>query len=149
MRIPVVAALLAAGVVFGSATAPAAPAQSACADLRGVVAPDGVCRVHVENDMYTMDLSFPNDYPDPQPLVAYLTQARDGFVNVARDPDAYNLPYELDARGTGYRSGPPNGGTRSVVFTVWQNVGGLRPQTYYQAFNWNVGKAAPVTFDSL
>jgi Protein of unknown function (DUF3298) len=149
MRIPGVAALLAAGVVAGSIVAPVAGAQSACADLQGAVGPDGICRVHVGNATYTLDFSFPDDYPDPQPLVAYLTQARDGFVNVADDPDAYNLPYELDAKGTGYHSGPPAAGTQSVVFTVWQNVGGVHPQTFYQAFNWDVGKRAPITFDTL
>ncbi|HEX2286360.1 MAG TPA: esterase [Mycobacterium sp.] len=149
MRMLTVAAVLAAGVVVGSAGTPVASAQSACADLQGVVGPDGVCRVHVGNPVYTMDLSFPDDYPDPDPVVAYLTQARDGFVNVAQDPDAYNLPYELDAEGAGYRSGPPSAGTRSVVFTVWQNVGGAHPQTFYQAFNWDVTKGAPITFDTL
>lgn len=149
MRISRWAALLAAAVVVGSSGTPAAAAHTGCADLQGVVGADGICRVHVENDVYTLDMSFPNDYPDAAPLVAYLTQARDGFVNVAKDPDAYNLPYELDAEGVGYRSGPPTGGTRSVVFTVWQNVGGAHPQTFYQAFNWNVAKNAPVTFDTL
>ncbi len=96
-------------------------------------------------------MSFPNDYPDQQAVVRYLTQSRDGFVNVADDPDAYNPPYELDADGAGYRSGPPlpGIGTRSVVFTTYQNVGGAHPQTYYQAFNWNLATNAPITFDSL
>lgn len=149
MRILRLAALLAACVTAGVTGAGVATAQSACADLQGIVSPEGVCRVHVQNATYTLDMSFPSDYPDPQPLVAYLTQARDGFVNVAEDPDAYNLPYELDADGAGYRSGPPSAGTRSVVFTVWQNVGGAHPQTFYQAFNWDVGKNAPITFETL
>jgi hypothetical protein len=149
MRILSVAALLAAGVIAGSALAPMAAAQSGCADLRGTVDPEGICRVHTTNATYTLDLSFPNDYPDRQPLVGFLTQTRDGFVNVANDPDAYNLPYELDADGVGYRSGPPTGGTRSVVFKVWQNVGGAHPQTFYQAFNWNVATGTPITFDTL
>lgn len=140
---------MAAAVVAGSTATPVAAAHTACLDLQGAVDADGICRVHVENQMYNLDMSFPNDYPDPQPVVAYLTQARDGFINVAEDPDAYSLPYELDAKGVGYRSGPPTGGTRSVVFTVWQNVGGAHPQTFYQAFNWNVDKNAPVTFDTL
>lgn len=139
----------AVAAVTGVIAGPGAAAQSGCADLQGVVGPDQVCRVHVQNPTYTLDLSFPNDYPDQAPLVAYLTQARDGFVNVAEDPDAYNLPYELDAEGVGYRSGPPTAGTRSVVFTIWQNVGGVRPQTFYQAFNWDLGKNAPITFDTL
>lgn len=139
----------AVAAVIGTIAGPSAAAQSGCADLQGAVGPDQICRVHVQNATYTLDLSFPNDYPDQAPLVAYLTQARDGFVNVAEDPDAYNLPYELDAEGVGYRSGPPTAGTRSVVFTIWQNVGGVRPQTFYQAFNWNLGRNAPITFDTL
>jgi hypothetical protein len=146
MRILNVAILLAAGILYATGVA---AAQTACGDLGGTVAPDGMCRVHAANSVYTLDLSFPDDYPDQAPLTAYLTQARDGFVNVAEMPGSYNLPYQLDAKGTGYRSGPPTGGTRSVVFTVWQNVGGVHPQTFYQAFNWNEAKRAPITFDTL
>ena len=149
MRILTVAALVAAGVLAGSIGVPAASAQSACADLGGVVGNDQICRVHAANPTYTLDFSFPNDYPDQAPLTAYLTQARDGFVNVAEMPGSSNLPYQLDAKGVGYRAGPATGGTRSVVFTVWQNVGGVHPQTFYQAFNWDVAKGAPITFDSL
>jgi hypothetical protein len=149
MRFVKLAAALAACAVMGALGTPVAVAQSACADLGGEVNAEGTCRVHVQNRTYTLTMTFPDDYPDQQALVAYLTQARDGFVNVAENPDARNLPYELDARGTGYRSGPPNGGTRSVVFTMWENVGGVRPQSYYQAFNWNVAKRAPITFDTL
>jgi Protein of unknown function (DUF3298) len=146
MRILNVALVLAAGVLSGTHVA---AAQSACTDLRGTVDGDGICRVHAVNSTYTLDMSFPDDYPDQAPLTAYLTQARDGFVNVAEMPGSYNLPYQLDAKGTGYRSGPPTGGTQSVVFTVWQNVGGVHPQTFYQGFNWDVAKRAPITFDTL
>ena len=149
MRTLTMTALLAAGVVVGAVGSPVASAQTACQDLGGVVDADQVCRVHAEGPTYQLDFTFPNDYPDPAPVVAYLTQIRDGFVNVAGMPDSFNLPYELDATGTSYRSGPPTGGTRSLVFTVWQNVGGVQPQTFFQAFNWDVGKNAPITFDSL
>lgn len=149
MRILRWTALFAVAAVTGAIASPTVAAESGCADLQGTVGPDQICRVHVEKPNYTLDLSFPNDYPDQSPLVAYLTQARDGFVNVAEDPDANNLPYELDADGTGYRSGPPTTGTRSVVFSVWQNVGGVRPQTFYQSFNWNLATKAPITFNTL
>jgi hypothetical protein len=144
-------ALVAASAVAATTGTPQASAQPGCADLRGVVGQDQICRVHVQNSAYTLQMNFPNDYPDQRSLVSYLTQSRDGFVNVAEDPDANNLPYEMDADGVGYRSGAsaPGGGTRSVVFTMWQNVGGARPQTYYEAFNWNMATNAPVTFDSL
>jgi hypothetical protein len=149
MRILSVAAMLAAGVLACTTAVPTAAAQSACTDLNGVAGPDGVCRVHAANPTYTMDISFPNDYPDQAALTAYLTQARDGFVNVAQMPGSWNLPYQLDAKGTGYHSGSPTSGTQSVVFEVYQNVGGVHPQTFYQAFNWNLATHAPITFDTL
>jgi hypothetical protein len=149
MRIISVAALVAAGVLAGSIAAGPAAAQSACTDLGGTVTPDGVCAVHATNPTYTLDMSFPNDYPDQQALTAYLTQTRDGFINVSQMPGSWNLPYQLDAKGTGYHAGPPTGGTQSVVFEVYQNVGGAHPQTFYQAFNWDNVKRTPITFDTL
>jgi len=149
MRILRVAAILVAGVLACLTGTSTAAAQSACPDLGGAVGPDGTCTVHSANSTYTLDITFPNDYPDQQALTAYLTQARDGFVNVSEMPGSYNLPYELDAKGTGYRSGSPTGGTQSVVFTMWQNVGGVHPQTWYNSFNWDLGKKAPITFDTL
>jgi hypothetical protein len=148
MRILRVAAVVLTGLLACSTT-PAAAAQSACADLGGTVGPDGVCTVHTSNPTYTLDMTFPNDYPDQQALTGYLTQARDGFVNVSQMPGSYNLPYELDAKGVGYHSGSPTTGTQSVVFTMWQNVGGVHPQTWYKAFNWNLATNAPITFDTL
>ena len=150
MRILRVAAILvASGVLACSVVISTAAAQSACADLGGTVGQDQICSVHTSNSTYTLDITFPNDYPDQQALTTYLTQARDGFVNVSEMPGSYNLPYELDAKGTGYRSGSPTGGTQSVVFTMWQNVGGVHPQTWYNSFNWDLGKKAPITFDTL
>jgi len=149
MRILPVAALTAAVVLAGSIGAATADAQSACTDLGGAVASDGICGVHAANSTYTLDFNFPNDYPDQQELTAYLTQTRDGFINVSEMPGAWNLPYVLDAKGTGYRSGPRTGGTQSLVFEVYQNVGGAHPQTWYKAFNWDTGKKAPITFDTV
>lgn len=155
MRI-LAAALTAAGVAAGLMAAPTAPAQpvtatapSACAELGGTVDADQICLVHAENPTYRLDFTFPADYPDQPALTAYLTETRDGFVNVAGMPGSWNLPYILDARGTGYRSGPDDGGTRSVVFEVYQNVGGAHPLTWFKGFNWDVAKKAPITFDTL
>jgi Protein of unknown function (DUF3298) len=149
MRILRVAAILAAGVLAYATGTSTASAQSACADLEGIVGPDGVCRVHAANSTYTMDLRFPTDYPDQAALTDYLTQTRDGFVNVSEMPGSRDLPYVLDANGTGYRSGPSPTGTQSLVFEVYQNVGGAHPVTWYKSFNWDVAKRAPITFDTL
>ncbi|MDT7731056.1 MAG: hypothetical protein QOK45_1309 [Mycobacterium sp.] len=150
MRILRVSAItVAAGVLACVTGASTAAAQSTCVDLGGTVGQDQICTVHTSNPTYTLDMTFPNDYPDQQALMDYLTQARDGFVNVSEMPGSYNLPYELDAKGTGYRTDTAAGGTRSVVFTMWQNVGGVHPQTWYKSFNWDIGKKAPITFETL
>ncbi|MGP4053514.1 esterase [Mycobacterium sp. 4D054] len=148
MRI-LAAALTAAGLSVGLVAAPTAAAQSACAELGGTVDADQICHVHAENPTYRLDYTFPADYPDQRALVDYLRQTRDGFVNVSEMPGSWNLPYVLDARGTGYRTGRDDGGTRSVVFEVYENVGGAHPQTWFKAFNWDVAKKAPITFDTL
>jgi hypothetical protein len=149
MRILRVAAILVAGVLASLAGTSTAAAQSACADLGGAAGSDGICRVHAANSTYTMDLTFPADYPGQDALTGYLTQTRDGFINVSEMPGSRDLPYVLDANGTGYRSGPPFAGTQSMVFEVYQNVGGAHPLTWYKAFNWDVAKRAPITFDTL
>jgi hypothetical protein len=149
MRILRVAAILVAGVLAGATGTATSAAQSACADLSGAIGPDGICSVHAANSTYTMDMRFPNDYPDQAALTGYLTQTRDGFINVSEMPGSRDLPYVLDANGTGYRSGPPLAGTQSLVFEVYQNVGGAHPVTWYKSFNWDAAKRAPITFDTL
>ncbi|ORA37595.1 esterase [Mycobacterium aquaticum] len=148
MRFPPVVAALAAGVLVGWLSMPLATAQNACADLGGTIGLDLNCTVHTANASYTLDYTFPVDYPDQQPLTDYLTQTRDGFVNVSQMPGSRDQPYVLDARGTRYTSGlPPR--TQSLVFEVYQNVGGAHPQTWYKAFNYNLATRAPITFDTL
>ena len=148
MRILKVAALLLAGILAGWPGTAAAGAQPACADLGGNVE-DQVCRGHVANSTYTLDFSFPVGYPDEQALTDYLKQTRDGFINVAEMPDSRGLPYELDAAGTSYRSGAAPDGTQSVVFKIFQDVGGVHPQTWYKAFNYDLGTGAPISYDTL
>jgi Protein of unknown function (DUF3298) len=149
MRILPMVALVAACVVAGSIGAPVASAQTACADLGGTVGQDQICRMHAQNTTYIFDMSFPAKYPDQRAVADYLRQTRDGFINVSEMPGSRGLPYVLDVEGTGYRSGQSLVGTESLVLEVYQNVGGPHPQTWYQAFNWNIGTAAPITFDSL
>jgi len=142
------AALLAAGILIGSGGTAVAQAQSPCADFGGRV--DGtICRVHATTDAYTLDISFPVDYPDPGPMVDSLRQTRDGFVSVSQMPGSTGLPYALDITSDQYRSGRPPGGTQSVVLKIYQNVGGAHPLTWYQAYNYNLATHQPITFDTL
>jgi len=59
------------------------------------------------------------------------------------------LPYDLEAKGTTYRSGTPASGTESLVFEVYSESGGAHPVTGYQAFNYDLGKGVAITFDAL
>jgi len=143
MRTLRLAALLAASALLGGPVIAVAGAQNNCAALGGTAA-DGICHVSASKPTYVMDLRFPTDYPDEQSIVDYLTQNRDGFVNVAQ-PGSRNLPYEMDATAQTFSSAQ----TQSVVLKIFQDVGGAHPTTWYKAFTYDLGQRKPVTFDSL
>lgn len=92
-----------------------------------------------------MNLDVPLDYPDEQAVVDYLVATRDGFINVAQNPDARNLPYEMDVTAESFSSQQ----TRSLVLTLFQNVGSAHPTTWYKAFTYDLERGRPVTFDTL
>ena len=98
MRTLRLAAVLAAGALLGGPATAVAGAQNSCAALGGTVA-DGICHVSASKPAYVMDLQFPTDYPDEQAIVDYLTQNRDGFVNVAQ-PGSRNHAVRNGRHGT-------------------------------------------------
>jgi hypothetical protein len=115
---------LAACIMVGWSGTGTAGAQSACADLGGTVEPDQICHVHTSGSGYTIDFSFPVDYPDQQPLADYLTQERDRFVNfAAQKPPRRDWPYDYEAKGMTYRSGTPASGTESLVLALYTDRG--------------------------
>jgi len=122
---------------------------SACDDLDGTVGPDNVCTVHTETAGYTIDMKFPADYPDQRAVTDVLTRQRDQFVSAVEEPPVRDVPKALDIKPTTYRSGTPDTGTESLVFEEYVNVGGAHPETYYDALTYDVGKKAPITFESL
>lgn len=128
---------------------PAAAEPAACAGLGGVVAAAPMCHVQASGPKYTLDMTFPVDYPDQQALTDYLTQNRDGFVNVANGSPQRDHPYQMEATSELHASGEPPQATRSVVLKFFQDLGGARPSTWYKAFNYNVGTKRPITFDTL
>ena len=133
-------------VLVGASATGIAAAQSACADLGGMVDPNQICHVHSATSTYTIDLGFPIDYPDQQPLADYLTQQRDGFIRFSELPAArdWGAPYQLLAEGQTYRSV----GTQSLVLRMGQDAQ-PHPVAWYKAFNYDLGKHAPITFDTL
>jgi len=142
-----VAAFLAAAVV-GLAGSAGATAQSPCLDFGGTL--DGnTCRVHTATDAYLVDIAFPVDYADAQPMMDYLRQTRDGFLNVSQIPGSTGLPYSLDITNDEFRSGRAPGGTQSVALKIYQDVGGAHPLTWYKAFNYDLDTHQPITYDTL
>jgi hypothetical protein len=149
MRFLIAAAVLVTVVLFGwpAAASPSGPAT--CASLGGTMPDAQTCRLHTSAPTYTLTMTFPTDYPDEQALTDYITQNRDGFVNVAQASGGRDQPYQMEATTEQHSSGQPPHNTRSVVLKFFQDVGGARPSTWYKAFNYNLGTKQPITFDNL
>jgi hypothetical protein len=134
MRILSLAALV-GGAVLAAPGAVAAPGSCAGGD----------CHVQASGPAYTMEMTFPLDYPDEQAVFGYLSQTREGFVNVAESPDARHQPLEMDVTAESSRSAQ----TRSVVLKLFQDVGSAHPSTWYRSFTYDIARGKPVTFDTL
>jgi len=136
MRIFNVGVLVAAVAIFGSSGVASAAPKDYCADLKGGNT-GRTCEIQLADAGYNVDISIPLDYPDQKSIADYITQTRDGFLNVAKSGAPRDTPYELNIKPTEYNSAVPPRGTEAVVFKVYQNVGGAHPQTMYKAFNWD------------
>jgi hypothetical protein len=128
---------------------PAAAAPPTCASLGGTIEAAQVCQVRATGPTYTLNLTFPADYPDEQALTDYITQNRDGFINVAQTSGGRDQPYQMEATTEQHTSGQPPHNTRSVVLKFFQDLGGAHPSNWYKAFNYNLGTQQPITFDNL
>lgn len=139
------AAITASALVSWFATGTSA-AQSACDQLGGTVDPGQTCHVRSATATYKIDFGFPVDYPDQQPVADYLMQTRDDFVKFAQLPAArdWGAPYQLIAQGETYRSA----GTQSLVLRMGQDAE-PHPVSWFKAFNYDLTKRAPITFDTL
>jgi hypothetical protein len=143
------AALIActAGTSMPPAAADTSPAK-ACTDLGGTVDANQTCRVHTETPTYTIDMSYPLDYPDQQALSDFLKDDRDDFVDFMAQTRPRDWPHEHDLSPRAYRSGTSTSGTQSVVFEVYDDTG-AHPVTGFKAFNYDLGTGTAITFDTL
>ena len=143
----VLAATTAVLVGFSIAAVPASAAPPQCSDLKGALVGQN-CVIQEADAGYSLSITYPANYPDVQAVFDWVKQTRDGFVNVAKGPDSRAMPYELDVSATEYNSAVPPRGTQSVVFKVYQDVGGTKPQTFYKAFNWDQTLRWPIVLDT-
>jgi hypothetical protein len=128
-----------------SAMSPAVSAPSPCDELGGTPGPDQSCHVHSETPTYTLDFQFPVNYPDMQPVTTYIAQRRDDFVDwLKKYPVPGGIHSALNIGGRSYQSA----GTQSLVLTIGTE-GGVHPVTTFTSFNYDVGKRAPITLETL
>lgn len=126
-----------------------AGALSACTELGGNVQSGNVCHARDETPDYIIDIHFRMDYPDDQAIIDYIRPYRDRVIKAAQAPGAKNLPYTMLIDSQAFRSGPPQGGTQSVVLTNFQQVEGFPLGTTYKSFTFDYNLNRPVTFENL
>jgi Protein of unknown function (DUF3298) len=144
MRIFNVAVLVAAVAFAGSTGVAAAAPKDYCAEVKGVNT-GGTCQIQLSDPAYTVNISFPIDYPDQKSVADYIAQTRDGFLNVAKSSAPRDMPYELNITSTDYGSAIPPRGTQAVVFKMYENIG-AHPQTTFKAFNWDQSYRKAITY---
>jgi hypothetical protein len=137
-----------------AAPAPASGSSAAdgCTDLKGTVAAEQTCHIKSSGKNYRVEMSYPLDYPERGAVTDFVRHQRDDFVNLVGSSYVRPAPYSLEIAGEEYRSGTTESGTQSVVFTINDDTGAAHeahPDTLYQAFNYDLGKHAPITLDTL
>jgi len=145
-------------VIAGGAVAPppiASASPSTCADLGGTVDAAQMCQVHTETATYTIDISVPLDYPDQQAVFDYLAQDRADFLKWMTETGPQqprNRPYIHRVTAKTFRSTTPTAGTQSLLLDIDDDTGAAHeghPNTWYQAFNYDLAAHAPITFEGL
>ena len=131
-----------------TATSTAVGTRSPCFAIGGTVGPDQTCHAHSDTATYTLDFLFPVDYPDQQALTEFVTQRRDDFVDWVAEGPPRSFPYELNIVGHAYRSGRAGRTHQSLVLDIGSDTG-VHPVTTYKAFNYDLSKHAPISFDTL
>jgi hypothetical protein len=136
-------------------TSVAAQGQSACTELNGTIGPDQSCHAHSATSVYKIDMSFPLDYPDMPAVTDFLKRDRDAFLDwVAKfgPSGSRGRPYQYTVTAKNFRSGTPESGTQSLVLKIDNDTGLAHeghPNTTFRAFNFDLGKRGPITFDTL
>lgn len=119
-----------------------------CGDVRA----DSNYHEHSETTQYTIDITYPLDYPDLKAVSDFVAEDREKFIDwVARFGSAGHTrryAYHVDAKT--YRSATP--AATSLVLTIDDDTGAAHeahPATAFKAFTFDLTKRAPFTVDSL
>jgi len=133
----------------------AAQGHSECAELSGTVRTDQTCHVQSTTSAYKIDMSFPLDYPDLRAVTDFLKHDRDQFLDWVTNfgpSDRRGRAYQYTVTAKAFRSGTRESGTQSLVLEIDNDTGSAHeghPNTTFQAFNFDLGKHAPITYYTL
>lgn len=118
----------------------------------GPAAADSTYHEHNETDTYTIDITYPLDFPDRRAVSDFVDGERARFLDwVARfGGDGRSMPYTLDIDPQTYQSTRPD--TSSLVLSIDNDTGFAHeghPTTSFTSFTVDVATQKPVTFERL
>lgn len=118
----------------------------------GPAAADSMYHEHNETAQYTIDISYPLDFPDRTAVSDYVSSDRAHFLDWVAEfgSDGRGRPYTYDVDAETYRSAQP--AVTSLVLTIDNDTGAAHeghPATAFKSFNVDLTKNAPVTFDAV
>jgi hypothetical protein len=143
-----IAVAVGAALLMGSPAIASAAPKNYCADLKGVIG-GNTCQIQVSDPGYTVNISFPSNYPDLKSVADFVGKTRDSFLGVAKSSAPRDAPYALEITPTNYSSLVPPRGQISVVLKVYQNIGAAHAQTSFKSFVWDQTYRKPVTYETL
>lgn len=118
----------------------------------GLAAADSEYHEHNETDQYTIDITYPLDYPDRAALSDFVSADRKQFLDWVAEvgSDGRPTPYTYDVDAKTYQSAQP--ATAGVVLTIGNDTGAAHqghPATSFKSFTFDLTKQRPVTFDTV
>jgi hypothetical protein len=118
----------------------------------GSSAADNIHHEQTETARYTIDITYPLDYPDMKSVSNFVAADRGYFLDwIARfDHDGPSRQYVYNVTGKTYRSAQP--ATTSLVLTLENDTGAAHeghPATVYESFNYDLATQRPITYETL
>jgi hypothetical protein len=115
-------------------------------------AADDMFHDHSETAQYTIDITYPLDYPDMKSVSDFVSADRGYFLDwIARyGHDGPDRQYMYDINGKTYSSTQP--ATKSLVLTINHDTGAAHeahPETVFESFTYDLTTQRPITVDTL
>lgn len=118
----------------------------------GPAAADDTFHDHSETAQYTIDITYPTDYPDMKSVSDFVNADRGYFLDwIARfGHDGPFRQYMYDVSGKTYSSTQP--ATTSLVLTIGHDTGAAHeahPETVFESFTYDLATQRPITYETL